>query len=260
MRSVIALLMITVAISGVRLSSAPEHRDGELPVTIQIHDYSRVPPESLSRATTVVTRLYDTIGVRTEWIGVLRPRERTESVRRDGKAPAAIGQLTIIVLTTKMAARGRVADGVLGFAAVASEGMGRIAYVVYDRVRLLAAEAATPEGELLGFVMAHEIGHLLLPRGPQPSAGVMKGCWTAHDFHGMDVLKLGFSPQQALHIRRTIENEAATAAGMIADDARVAPPRDEGAVAHDRRENVPQGRRATPGHGVVSGCPAHGSR
>jgi hypothetical protein len=138
-----------------------------------------------------------------------------------------------------MAARGRVADGVLGFAAVASEGMGRIAYVIYDRVRSIATEAATPEGELLGFVMAHEIGHLLLPRGPQPSAGLMKDCWT--------------------DIRRTIENEAA-AGGSIADDARRVAPRDKGAVAHDRRENARQSRRATPGHGVVSGCAAHRSR
>jgi hypothetical protein len=257
MRGVIAHLMITVAICGARLSSAPEPPEGELPVTIQIHDYSRVPGESLSRATTIVTRLYDTIGVRTEWIGVVRPRERAESRRREEPRPP-IGQLTIIVLTTNMAARGRVAEGVLGYAAVASEGMGRIAYVIYDRVRSIAADAATHEGDLLGFVMAHEIGHLLLPRGPQPSTGLMKGCWAARDFRGMNILALAFSAQQASDIRRTIENEA-TARSAVYDDG--APrPRDERAAARSREEAPAEGRRSTPGRSVVSDCRAHGSR
>jgi hypothetical protein len=158
-----------------------------------------------------------------------------------------------------MAARGRVADGVLGYAAVASEGMGRIAYVIFDRVRSIATASATHDGDILAFVMAHEIAHLLLPHGPQPSTGLMKSCWTVHDFRGLDVLKLGFSPQQASQIRRTIENEAARA-GSNGDDARLVRQADEDAGALDRRENVPEERRAPPGRGAVSGCSAHGSR
>jgi hypothetical protein len=254
MRGVIVPLMITIAITGVRLSSAQEHSEGELPVTIQIHDYSRVPSESLSRATTIVTQLYERIGVRTEWIGVVRPKERSEAARRGEQSPVPIGQLTIIVLTPTMAARGRVADGVLGYAAVADEGMGRIAYVIYERVRSIAADTTTRESELLGFVMAHEIGHLLLPRGPQPSTGLMKSCWTRHDVRGMEVLKLGFSPQQASEIRLTIQNEAARS---LADDTRRPTPHEGTAVARAPRENVPEGRRPVPGLGVVSGCRAH---
>jgi hypothetical protein len=50
MGRVVTLLVLTVVIGGVRLSSARERADEELPITIQIHDYCHVPTESLSRA------------------------------------------------------------------------------------------------------------------------------------------------------------------------------------------------------------------
>src|SRR5262245_2199390 len=163
--SSVMVLVLAVAIGGVQRLSAQEQADGNLPVTIQIHDYARVPSQALSRASAIVTAVYAKIGVRTEWTGVFQ-----REVRRGGSSAsrelsnAPIAQLTILILTPKMAARGRFADGVLGLAAVADEGMGRIAYAIYDRVRSTAAQAGMDEGDLLGFVIAHEIGHLLLPR------------------------------------------------------------------------------------------------
>ena len=163
----------------------------------QIHNW-RVPSRALSRASALVTSAYAKIGVRTEWTGVVQQKvggRRSEPPSETSRIP--IAQLTIIILTPKMAARGRFADGVLGVAAVASEGMGRIAYAIYDRVTRTAAMAGINEGDLLGFVMAHEIGHLLLPHGSQPENGLMRGRWEIRDFQRTDVSTLEFSPLQA---------------------------------------------------------------
>jgi hypothetical protein len=105
-----------------------------------------------------------------------------------------------------MAARTRVSNTALGFAAVAPVGMGRIAYVIYDRVRSTATDAAMSEVDLLGFVMAHEIGHLLLPGDSHPGTGLMKGRWHVRDFRQLDVLTLAFSEVEATEIRQTIQN------------------------------------------------------
>ena len=43
MRQVVTGLIITVAIVGVRFSSASKGRPTEQTITVQIHDYSRVP-------------------------------------------------------------------------------------------------------------------------------------------------------------------------------------------------------------------------
>jgi hypothetical protein len=181
----------------------------ELAVTVQIHDYARVRDESLARASDIVSRLYGKIGVRTEWIGVVRPRERrTDSDGREGSRRSQIGQVTILVLTPQMADRGRMGKDVLGLAAVPEEGMGRIAYVIYDRVRASAAAAAMNEIELLGFVMAHEIGHLLLPRGSHLKDGVMKGHLERRDLQQLDVRTMEFTATEASQIRDVVKADS----------------------------------------------------
>jgi hypothetical protein len=214
-----AWLMLTLAICSVRRLSADDRADGELAVTIQIHDYWHVSSESLARARAVVTAMYERIGVRTEWTGVVQQSERQPGAHRGSISQVPIAQVTLIILTPKMAARGHVEDGALGFAAVPTEGMGRIAYAIYDRVRDTAARAAMNEDDLLGFVMAHEIAHLMLPRGAHAETGLMRGHWNVRDFQQIDVMSLGFSPQQASEIRGALlQNPPAFAATAVGID------------------------------------------
>jgi hypothetical protein len=118
--------MLAFMIGGVRPLSADDRDDTELPVTIQIHDYSHVSSGSLTRARAVVTAMYERIGVRTEWMGVVQQRLGQQGPsRRDEISRIPIAQVTLIILTAKMAARGHVSEGALGFAAVPEEGMGR---------------------------------------------------------------------------------------------------------------------------------------
>ena len=217
MSKALACVMLAFVIASVGPLSADDRTDGELAVTIQIHDYWHVSNQSLTRAREVVTAMYERIGVRTEWLGVVQ-----QSERRPGSAPRAsishmpIAQVTLIILTPKMAARGHVEEGALGFAAVPTEGMGRIAYAIYDRVRDTAARAAMNEDDLLGFVMAHEIAHLMLPRGAHQETGLMRGHWNVRDFQRIDVMTLGFSPQQAAEIRSTLLHNPPTLAANAA--------------------------------------------
>jgi len=207
MRQLATGFIITVAILGARFSCASASADAEQTITVQIHDYSHVPAESLSSATAIVTRMYEDIGVRIKWRGVVRWEGRRPRYE-DGDTSRKAAQVTVIILNPKMALRGQVAPDVLGFAAVPDEGMGAIAYAIYDRVRSVALEVPTSDGTLLGFVMAHEIGHLMLPRGSHSHGGLMKGDWDVHELGRVDLLKLQFSDQQAAQIRSTIESES----------------------------------------------------
>jgi len=208
MRQVVTGLIITIAMLGARFSSAAESTADQT-ITVQIQDHAHVPEASLSKAAAMVTRMYERIGVRIQWTGVVRwDGGHARFDHREETSHDALGQLTIIILNPKMADRGRVAPGVLGFAAVPDEGMGRIAYAVYDRVRSIALEVPTSDSNLLGFVMAHEIGHLMLPRGSHTRSGLMKSDWDVRDLARVDLQKLQFSELQAEQIRSTIENEA----------------------------------------------------
>src|SRR5262245_22994544 len=207
MRHIVSGFIIASAILCARFSSASESPAAEQTITVQIHDYSRVPAESLSSAIGMVTRMYEGIGVRIKWKGMIRWEGRQPKYEREDESHEA-AQVTVIILNAKMALRGQVAPDVLGFAAVPEEGMGSIAYAIYPRVRSIALEMPASEGTLLGFVMAHEIGHLMLPRRSHSETGLMHSNWDIRELSRVDLQKLQFSEQQADRIRRTIEDDS----------------------------------------------------
>lgn len=92
-------------------------------------------------------------------------------------------QETEVVIRLVTAANGRSADDlagdVLGDAIVdPASGNGALGTVYLDRVKRAAAASNTSESELLGRVIAHEVGHLLLGTTAHAQSGVMRATWT----------------------------------------------------------------------------------
>jgi hypothetical protein len=214
MRHVFVLLLLAPLAGDVGASAASASECRET-VTAQIHDYEHLPGGWLADASEIVTRIYERIGVRIEWLGPLRQQTHpVRTVAEPARPRARIAQLTIIILTPKMAARGHVAEGVLGYAAVPDDGrMGRIAYVIFDRVRQVTK---SQEGgvELLGFVIAHEMGHLLLGPGWGSDAGFMQSHWDRRRMQALEPLTLGFSATEGERIRNMIRNDSAPAVAV----------------------------------------------
>jgi hypothetical protein len=216
MRRTITLLILALFTAHGHARAASQCVDTARTVTLQIHDYVHLPNQSLARASKIVTQLYGQIGVRTEWFPVLRqggPRPKPNPTREPVHSP--IAQVTIIVLTPQMAARGRIPEGTLGLAAVPDEGMGSIAYVIYDRVQRMAAVSATDEIQLAGLVMAHEVGHLLLGPNSQSDTGLMKGHWDRNDLRLFEAVTPRFSEPEAKRILARLE-DVATAPRAVA--------------------------------------------
>jgi hypothetical protein len=62
-----------------------------------------------------------------------------------------------------MSRRMGITERALGMAAVTLSSGGKVAYLLFDRIRDIAWSAGGEPADILGFVIAHEIGHLLLP-------------------------------------------------------------------------------------------------
>jgi hypothetical protein len=56
-------------------------------------------------------------------------------------------------------------------------GTGGMAFVLSDRVEGNAAKHHMSMSRVLGQVIAHEVGHLLLPANSHSERGVMRGVW-----------------------------------------------------------------------------------
>jgi hypothetical protein len=87
-------------------------------------------------------------------------------------------------------------------------GRGQLATVFPDRVRGLARRAAVDYAPLLGRVMAHELGHLLLGVSTHSATGLMRGNWTHHDVRRQRDDEWLFAADDVLAILRRFDGSA----------------------------------------------------
>jgi hypothetical protein len=183
-------------------------------VSVRIHDYVHVKSESLSAAREVVTREYDNVGVGIRWLAVLHGDASGKLNVPGGHDAHVLARLTINIMSSSMAARGGVSPNVLGFVAVPPEGgMGRIGYVVYDRVPQLAAATQLSESDVLGVILANDIRRLILGVDSEAHDGVATDRADRRDRERADPFALNFSPADLARLRATLESDSASSAG-----------------------------------------------
>jgi hypothetical protein len=73
--------------------------------------------------------------------------------------------------------------------------------IFFDRVESLLERQRAPEAKILGYVLAHEIGHALQGVVRHSASGVMRATWTTDDFEQMRKDGMGFTEEDVLLIR-----------------------------------------------------------
>jgi hypothetical protein len=196
MRGAALVMLVTAGLLSQTISAAPPLNDPHL--TIRIDDYVHLDRIAIGRAQRLVSEIYRDAGVRAAWAETLHPTGELECT---GECDAADEDVTIVVLSASMGERKRMTKGALGFAAVGPGGGGRIAYVLYDRVAAAAIDADWNTADILALVIAHEVGHLLLPIGSHSVDGLMRAQWTIEELRRSSRHYLSFTPGQAELIR-----------------------------------------------------------
>ena len=135
-----------------------------------VHDNAGVPPKLLERAKEEATRIFHDVNVELIWLEHGDARFKNPSVLKS--------VVTVHILSREMIDRLKKPDRVVGWAAPGT----RLVKVSYSRIEALsrstAAVSSTRRDDdtacILGHVIAHEIGHLLLPPGPHSPSGIMR--------------------------------------------------------------------------------------
>ncbi len=160
-RKVTAALAVSATLLTARAATAA---DAQARVTIVLHvdNFASLLPDDLNTAQTIVRRIFAGAGVRAVWA------DARDKVQIEGAL-----NLRVLLLSREMGERKIETDGVqANVLGQASRGTGR-AYIFTHRVTRLAQRHEREVGRVLGRIVAHEVGHLLLPVNSHSKTGIM---------------------------------------------------------------------------------------
>jgi hypothetical protein len=164
-------------------------------VILQMNNVAQAPAGHLERAQQEVIRLYHNIGVDVAWAAANASPATPAPDIRVVLVPYGVGD---------MSRRARLVMG----AAVLTKLGNSVAYIFYPQVEAQARQYDYSLPMILASAIAHEVGHLLLPDGRHSPEGLMRACWTSHDFHQANQGQLRFSNEQAAQIRGRVGLQA----------------------------------------------------
>jgi hypothetical protein len=168
--------------------------ESPLRLPLLVYDYAGVAPDVRAAAGEVTRRIYAAIGVDIIWVDRC-PLGCQVAFSRQAETDTTSGNLMVIILPEAMTYR-EFPDKVMGFAPEE----GSLAYAFFGRIRTFAYDHDLLVGMLLGHVIAHEVGHVLLRDGHAPK-GLMRADWVESALLQARLGRLGFSETQGRRIR-----------------------------------------------------------
>jgi hypothetical protein len=169
--------------------------DSSPTIRIRVNNYTQATPAMLAGAEREAGRILGKAGLQTVWLDC--PAGHSTANPQDPcREPLEATDIVLRVLSES--SQNKFQDTAFGFAVVPV-----LATVYYDYVAHLArsdnAEFEIPI--ILGCVIAHEIGHLLLGSNSHSAWGIMQGHWERGQIRQAMTGTLLFTPQQAELIR-----------------------------------------------------------
>jgi hypothetical protein len=138
----------------------------KLPLTLRVYDTAGVPAKALDEAKTQLRRIFNSAGVAPLWL---------DCVVAQALDPACVGKLQPTEIVVRIPPRTSTSrtGHLLGAALVMPDGFGHYATIFYGEVRIRAEGDEKFEGRILGYAIAHEVGHLLLGEQIHAPTGIM---------------------------------------------------------------------------------------
>lgn len=191
-----AALLLFPIIAGMWASAQTEVHN-TLGITILVYNDAGVSQSQLSAAERQASFIFRRAGVAVEWLPCLEASREAEACRRLLRPD----QFVLRIVHEEHASN----DIVFGVAFLRADG-GKYCDVFFDRIKRLHHESGVDVPDLLGAVMAHELGHLLLGSHSHSPFGIMAARWQQKNLDCVSMGWLFFTSDQASRMRRRIQN------------------------------------------------------
>ena len=183
--------------------STPAARGSDVRLTLRVYNYARIDRFSLASSEKVATAVFEEPGIAITWVDcALSPRQFLAYPACQSDMGAT--DLILRILPRRMALKAPASGEPLGFAQQCPETEPACELTVFPfRVDELATHGYR-EDLVLGYVIAHEVGHVLLGPG-HPEEGIMRAEWSRYDLQRISWgLPLNFTRDQSRQLRNAI--------------------------------------------------------
>ncbi len=177
--------------TGSLLGWAEEARNSHL--TVFVVERAGMPAVVLANAERNADQVFRRAGVDVRWINCENePRTSCEK----------ISEADLIV---RVVSRARTLSGEVFGVAFVENNAGTYADVFFDSIQSLhEQDRAVSLPPILGDVLAHEVGHLLLGTNSHSREGIMQAHWQAEQLHSIAKGQMRFTKEQAVKIRTRV--------------------------------------------------------
>jgi hypothetical protein len=166
-------------------------------VNVQLTSQVSTPSDLLRDGEEAATTIFAGIHVQLLWAGHAQPASKAVG--------GCVDELPMHDLAVEIVshAPASFSDVALAMAMPYADSGVRIV-IFYDRVEPLLRGHHAPEAAILGYVLAHEIAHVLQGIARHSEVGIMRAHWTDNDFKQMGIRALTFTAEDVQLIRQRL--------------------------------------------------------
>jgi hypothetical protein len=175
----------------------------QVSLSISVFNEARLPDPVLYRGEARAGQILAQAGIHVTWLTCGRPLAGGDAENRNANPCLAMTfpeHLSVRVMTRPLAAT----EDTFGQSFLDEAGQGCYADVYHGNFTLLSSRALLSDAEILGHVIAHEVGHLLLGTNSHSAFGVMRAHWDGEELQQASRGSLLFTQAQAAMMRERL--------------------------------------------------------
>jgi hypothetical protein len=199
----IAILAIVTATLSAKDPVSP------LTITVHVYNYAGLDKNTTRVSASEAARIYQRVGVNIEWIDCPRTPEEADNYPACIQ-PTSPSRLTLRIISGQMAKRLRFSKKTFGRSWLPEMGgFGYVAAVSAQHAQAFARKIRHSEGSILGHLIAHELGHLLLGANSHAQTGIMRVPWRYKELEHIRQGTMFFDSTKAKQIRSGVQRRIA---------------------------------------------------
>ncbi len=207
-----AILGLLMAAAGISALNAADPRTAarDLVFAVKVYNYADVSPKTMLDAKRHAAKVYRKIGILTTWVDCPFKPEQADNYPECAALGNGPSVLNLQILSKEMTQKLGFNTKTFGYALpTRGREFGVRASVFAHKVEELAYVRRPSKAEILGYVMAHELGHLFLGPGSHSSSGLMGFPWGKRRLRMAGEGSLKFTRRQGEVIRARIRDRLA---------------------------------------------------